>query len=77
MANHITELRKKSGFETAKEAAEYLGISDSMMYQMEGGYKQPSPSLGIRMTKIFECTLEDIFLPFDTTDGDKRRMKNE
>lgn len=71
MANHITELRKKSGFETAKDAAEKLGISDSMMYQMEGGYKQPSPSLGMRMAEIFKCTLEDIFLPFNTTSSDK------
>jgi len=71
MANHITKLRKKSGFETAKEAAEKLKISDSMMYQMEGGYKQPSPNLGIKMAELFKCSLEDIFLPFNTTNGDR------
>jgi putative transcriptional regulator len=75
MANHITELRKKSGLETAKEAADKLKISDSMMYQMEGGYKQPSPSLGIKMAELFNCTLEDIFLPFNTTIGDKTEQK--
>ncbi|WP_042683148.1 helix-turn-helix transcriptional regulator [Anaerosalibacter massiliensis] len=71
MANHITRLRKKSGFETAKEAAKKLKISDSMMYQMEGGYKQPSSNLGIKMAEVFNCTLEEIFLPFNTTNSDK------
>jgi putative transcriptional regulator len=45
------------------------------MYQMEGGYKQPSPSLGIKMAELFNCTLEDIFLPFNTTIGDKTEQK--
>lgn len=75
MANHITELRKKSGFKTAKEVAKKLEISDSMMYQVEGGYKKPSPSLGIKMAEIFDCTLEDIFLPFNTTNSDKKIYK--
>lgn len=51
MANHITKLRIKAGFKTAREAAKQLNISDSMMYQMEGGHKQPSPRLGLDMTK--------------------------
>lgn len=71
MANHITELRKKSGFKTAKAAAEKLKISHSMMYQIEEGHKQPSASLGIKMAKLFNCTLEDIFLPFNTTNSYK------
>lgn len=77
MANHITNLRKNAGFETAKSAAKRLDISDSMMYQMEGGYKQPSPSLGLKMTKIFNCTLEDIFLPFNTTNSDNSVRENK
>ena len=67
MANHITDLRKRAGFKTATEAAEKLNISPSMMYQMEGGYKRPSPDLGVKMADLFNCTLEDIFLPFVTT----------
>lgn len=73
MANHITKLRKKAGFDTAKDAAEILEISNSMMYQMEGGYKKPSPQLAIKMSKQFNCTLEDIFLPSNTTNSDKKR----
>ena len=83
MANHITDLRKRAGFKTATEAAEKLNISPSMMYQMEGGYKRPSPDLGVKMAEIFNCTLEEIFLPFVTTqpqaqkktDKEKRRMR--
>lgn len=67
LANHITTLRKKAGFDTAKEAAKALNISNGMMYQMEGGYKTPGSQLAIKMSKQFNCTLEDIFLPFNTT----------
>ncbi|HGG0416141.1 TPA: helix-turn-helix transcriptional regulator [Clostridium sporogenes] len=72
MANHITGLRKKAGFDTAKEAAKALKISNGMMYQMEGGYKTPGPKLAIKMSRKFNCTLEDIFLPFNTTDSDMK-----
>jgi putative transcriptional regulator len=73
MANHITDLRKQSGYKTAKVAAEKLEISNGMMFQMEQGIKRPSPGLAIKMAKEFNCTLEDIFLPFNTTNSDKTR----
>lgn len=72
MANHITKLRKKAGLQTAKEAAYKLDISESMMYQMEGGYKKPSPNLGLKMSSLFNCTLEEIFLPYNTTNSENR-----
>lgn len=71
MANHITKLRKKAEIITAKEAAKALDISNGMMYQMEGGYKKPSPELAVKMANLFNCTLEDIFLPYITTVSDK------
>lgn len=74
MANHISKLRKEAGFNTAKEAANILGISKSMMYQVEGGYKEPSPRLAFKMSTEFNCSMEDIFLPFITTDGDKKEV---
>lgn len=76
MANHITDLRKKAGFDTAKEAAKNLGISNSMMYQMEGGYKNPSPQLAIKMARQFNCKLEDIFLYDNTTISCNKRERN-
>ena len=71
MSNHITQLRKKSGFKYVGTAAEKLGISKSMLYQIEGFYKKPSSDLGIKMAEEFNCSLEDIFLPFNTTNSDK------
>ncbi|WP_242866718.1 helix-turn-helix transcriptional regulator [Abyssisolibacter fermentans] len=67
IANHITKLRKKAGFYNVKQAALKLKISTSMLYQIESGYKRPSASLGMRMSYLFNCTLEDIFLPYNTT----------
>lgn len=71
MANHITKLRKKAGIIVAKEAAKALNISNGMMYQMESGLKKPSPELAFKMAALFDCTLEDIFLPYITTNSDK------
>ena len=71
MANHITDLRLKSGIKTAKEAARSLRISYGMMYQVEEGLKTPSPRLAINMSRLFGCSLEEIFLPSNTTESDK------
>lgn len=62
--NHIKQLRIKSNFKTANLAAEALGISRSMMKKIECGRKRPSIDLGFEMTKVFNCTLDDIFLPY-------------
>ncbi|GAB6171407.1 hypothetical protein JCM15765_08850 [Paradesulfitobacterium aromaticivorans] len=71
MANHITALRVKAGIETAKKAAQKLNISAGMMYQIEEGLKKPGSLLAVKMANLFGCKLEDIFLPFITTNSDK------
>lgn len=71
MANHITKLREQAGIKTAKKAAEKLNISAGMMYQVEEGIKKPGSLLAVKMTGLFNCTLEDIFLPYITTNSDK------
>ncbi len=77
MANHITQLRVRSGFETAKKSAQKLGISAGMMYQMEEGLKRPGSLLAIRMAELFGCKLEDIFLPFNTTNSDNKAKEGK
>jgi putative transcriptional regulator len=72
MANHITQLRKKSGFRYVSEAAQEIGISKSMLYQTESSYKRPSSILGIKMSQACQCSLDEIFLPFKTTISDKK-----
>lgn len=71
MANHITDIRLKAGFKTARDAARKLKISTGMMYQMEQGLKKPSSLLATKMASMFECSLDDIFLPYFTTGSDK------
>lgn len=73
MANHISELRISAGIKTAKEAAFKLKISPGMMYQMEEDLKKPGLSLAIKMSELFKCRMEDIFLPFVTTNSDNEQ----
>jgi putative transcriptional regulator len=75
MGNHLTDLRKKAGYKTAKEVSKKLNISTGMVYQMEGGYKKPSIELALKMVELYKCSLEDIFLPLNTTDSDKNKKK--
>jgi putative transcriptional regulator len=70
MANHITVLRNMAKIKTAKEAANELGISPGMLYQIEEGLKKPSPRLALALSSLFNCSLEDIFLPYYTTNSD-------
>lgn len=69
---HLKELRQKAGYKTAREVAPLLNVTSSMVYQMEEGYKKPSPKLGIKMANLYNCSLEDIFLPIITTNSDNR-----
>lgn len=68
---HIKTLRRNAGIKTAKEAAIKLGISAGMVYQMEQGIKKPSPKTAFKMSDLYKCTLEDIFLPYNTTNSEK------
>ncbi|WP_163195250.1 helix-turn-helix domain-containing protein [Clostridium thermarum] len=76
MANHLTILRKKAGFKNAKEVSNILNISTGMIYQMEEGVKKPGINLALKMTKLYNCKLEDIFLLQNTTNSDKGAIKH-
>ncbi|UZQ51625.1 helix-turn-helix transcriptional regulator [Clostridium kluyveri] len=67
---HLKKLRQKAGYKTVKEVVPFLQVTRSMVYQMEEGYKRPSPELGARMAKLYNCSLDDIFLPIITTNSD-------
>lgn len=71
MANHITLLRKMAGYKTVKDASKALGISTGMLYQVEQDIKKPSIKLALKIMELYECSLEDIFLPVNTTYSDK------
>lgn len=60
---HIRVLREKAKL-SFEEAKERLEISESMMKKLELGFKRPSIVLGMKMLGVFNCTLDDIFLPY-------------
>ena len=76
MANHISDIRKKAGYMSAKEAAMELKCSMSMLYYIETGRRKPSHKLASKMVKIFKCSYDDIFLPFITTISNDEFSKN-
>lgn len=70
--NHITTLRKNAGFKSAKSLAIALNCSHNLVNFIElkdgGKYsRKPSAEMAIKMSKLLNCTLEDIFLPYYTT----------
>ena len=67
MANHLAVLRKNAGYKSAKAAALRIGCSWKTIYALENGFRKPSPELAAKITKIYHCTFDDIFLPYDTT----------
>ena len=69
---HLKELRQKAGYKTVREVAPLLDVTDSMIYQIEEGYKKPSIELGIKISKLYNCSLDDIFLPTITTNSDNK-----
>lgn len=45
-------------FENAIEA---LGISKSMLYKIETGKRSPSKNIILKMSKLYECSIDEIF----------------
>lgn len=65
--NHITELRKKAGYKTLTSCAKDLDITITMLSEVENNNRIPSPYLARRMVEKFNCTFDDIFLPYKFT----------
>lgn len=70
MKNQLKILRLSQDL-TVEEVSEKVGVTKSMLYQIEGGYKKPSSKTAIKLAKIYKCTLDDIFLPKNQTDSCK------
>lgn len=66
----IKQLRIKAGL-TTDEVVNELGISRSMLYKVEQGHRSPSKGLIMRMSSIYHCSIEDIFLGINITNSDK------
>jgi putative transcriptional regulator len=65
----IKNLREQAKLNT-KEAAEKLSISLSMLYKIEQGQKKPGRELIKKISKVYSCSVEDIFFAINDTNSE-------
>ena len=66
----MTVLRKNAGYKTARDAAKALQVCCGTIYSMERNDKhsrKPSLMLARKITKVYNCSFDEIFLPYTTT----------
>lgn len=61
MKNRISELRKKLG-DTQQSMAEQLSVSRQTIISLENGKYNPSIMLAYQIAKLFEKTIEEVFI---------------
>ena len=65
MKSKLKVLRAERDWSQA-QLAEALGVSRQTVNAIETGKYDPSLPLAFKMAKLFECSIEDIFIPDDT-----------
>ena len=60
LENRVRQHRKAEGF-SQRELAKLLGVSRQAIHAIESGSQVPSTSLGLRLARVFGCTVEDLF----------------
>jgi putative transcriptional regulator len=66
MKNRISELRKKNSL-TQMDLAKSVGVSRQTIISLENGKYNPSITLAYKLAKIFDTTIEELFI-FDDID---------
>lgn len=66
MNNRIEEIRKQKGI-NQDELAKTLGVSRQTISSLERGRYNPSITLAYKIAKLFELTIEDVFIFDDET----------
>lgn len=61
MNNIVRNLREKNSL-TQQDLADQLGVSRQTIISLENGKYNPSIMLAYRLAKIFNLTIEDVFL---------------
>lgn len=61
MKNRLEELRKASGM-NQEQLADILEVSRQTIGSLENGRYNPSITLAFRISKLFHCKIEDVFL---------------
>lgn len=62
MKNKIKEYRKRFSF-TQDDLASKLGVSRQTIISLEKGKYNPSINLAFKIAKVFDTTIEEIFIP--------------
>jgi molybdate-binding protein/DNA-binding XRE family transcriptional regulator len=70
--NHLAAHRQKRGF-SAAELAERTGISRQTIYAMEAGSYVPNTVVALRLARILEVSVEDLFSLGGDAPADSRR----
>lgn len=74
MNKTLIKLRIDRGL-SQKEAADKIGISQSMLSALEQGYRSGSDATKIKIAKFYGKTVESIFFANKITFCDKAEMK--
>ncbi len=61
LTNCVRELRAKTEGMTQQSLADAVGVTRQTIVAMETGTYTPSLALAIRIARVFECNVEDIF----------------
>lgn len=66
MNNRIPALRAARQW-TQADLARHLDVSRQTVISLEKGRYDPSLPLAFKIAELFECTIEDVFMPNDGT----------
>lgn len=61
LLNHLKEYRARIGV-NQQEMGQLVGVSRQTISQIERGDYSPSVTLALKIAKVFEVTVEDIFV---------------
>ena len=61
LKNYVRDKRMSFGM-TQDELSEKLGVSRQTIISLEKGKYNPSINLAFKLSKLFKCTIEDIFI---------------
>jgi len=68
MKNRLEQLRKEKGLKQ-DELAEILEVSRQTVSSLENGKYNPSILLAFKIARVFQCTIEDIFIYEEEENG--------
>lgn len=62
MRNSLPEYRRERGL-SQQALADLLGVSRQTVISLEKGRYDPSLPLAFRLASVFDCRIEDLFIP--------------